>query len=417
MVGKRGGLPKKRGFLKFVFMSSQSDNFPKKITGDFSFSFKTATGGLYVISVVARCRSAGQTSINGGEDLRVEIDGRLFRESPPVAKSQYYNIPPAWNGAELKGLTKIVIFIIRLAKGEHSLKFIPRGGAIIEREPEIKFFDNLSNLAFDISQRAEDGDRRPWYAFVLVDLPLQSVTADASIGWHWWDGDDVKLVVDNQIASNVDNKLHRDWLWAAGFWQLFSAKRESKSLAVNLSRGIHYVEFWADRTPSLHTVNLNLGNDGAKRVPTREDPEWTRDFSDDADQIILARMIFGEARSAKLSDRARIAVGWTARNRIAIGDWRGKTYHEVIIMDYQYSAFNKNDDNRPFVENPFFADNIIDRKAWFNCYDIACKIIFGAVDDPAKGATNYFDNSIAPPSWATKENFVIKIDTIFFHRL
>lgn len=399
-------------------MPSSSNNFPKKITADFDFPFTIANSGLYAITIIARCNSAKQAGASGGEDLRVEVDGRNFREIPPINKPQYFNIPSAWNGSALKGLKKSVVFIIRLAEGEHSLKFIPRNGAVIEQEPEIKFISDLSNLKFDIAQRAEDGDRRPWFALVLVDLPLQTVTADVSVGWHWWDGDDIKLIVDNQIQQNPNSRFHRDWLWTAGVWQIFSVKQEIKSISVNLARGLHYVEFWADRTPTLHSVILDLGPSGAKRVPTREDPlSADKNFSDDSEQMILARLIFGEARSVELSDRARIAVGFTVRNRIAIGDWRGKTYHEVILKNSQYSAFNSSDPNRPLVENPFGANNPIDRKAWFDCYELAGQIITGAVDDPAKGATNYYDQSIIAPTWATKENFIIKIDTIFFHRI
>lgn len=221
-------------------MPSPSDKFPKKITADFNFSFEAETDGLYVMGVATRCHSANQAGVGDGEDLRVEIDGRQFRELPSANKPQYYNIPPAWNGAELKGLKKTIFFIIRLAKGEYSLKFIPHGGAIIEQEPEIKLFDNLSNLAFDINQRAEDGDRHSWYTFVLVDLPLGSVITEASVGWHWWDGDDIKLIVDGKIIPNSDSRSHHDWLWTAGFWQMFTAKRESKSVTVNLPRDIHF---------------------------------------------------------------------------------------------------------------------------------------------------------------------------------
>ncbi|MBI2444229.1 MAG: cell wall hydrolase [Candidatus Magasanikbacteria bacterium] len=397
-------------------MPESKQNFPKTITADFEYTFKVSADGLYAITINARCRSIAQTGASNDEDLRVEIAGRQFRELPPIDKVQYYNIPPAWNGTELKGLTKTIVFILRLAAGDWRLKLTPRGEAVIERQPAIHLIANLAVVEFKPDTQAEDGDRRPWYTFVLVGLPLQSVSADVSVGWHWWDGDDVKLVIDGAIQKNSESRFHRGWLWSASLWQLFGDKREQKRIEVNLQRGLHYIEFGADRTPTLHAVSLDLGAGGAKRTPTREDPKWTgNNFADDSDQMILARMIFGEARSA--SNKARAGVGWTARNRLTIGGWRGRIYREVILKNSQYSAFNQGDPNRLLVEDPLRAENLIDKQAWLDCYDLAGQIIAGEVDDPTNGATNYYDQSITAPSWATKENFIIKIDTIFFHRL
>lgn len=137
-----------------------------------------------------------------------------------------------------------------------------------------------------------------------------------------------------------------------------------------------------------------------KRIPTVDDPEWTGDFRDDTDQMILARMIFGEARNELSPEILRHAVGWVARNRVENDIvWWGTTYQEVIPKDAQFSAFSVGDDNRDEVENPLKSGNDIDKQAWENCYDIAGKILDGSISDPTNGADHYYSDSIDQPGY------------------
>lgn len=68
--------------------------------------FTLSRAGLVAIIIRARCRSRNQTAEKIDENLRVEINGLRFRELPPEKYTQLFNIPPACNGAELKGLEK-----------------------------------------------------------------------------------------------------------------------------------------------------------------------------------------------------------------------------------------------------------------------------------------------------------------------
>lgn len=389
------------------------EQFPKKITQITTIPFSVDQFGLYCITITVRCKI--------DQDLRLEIDGVRLREIPAEDKPQYMNIPPSWNGSQLKGLAKTVIFILKLNKGEHTLIFIPTQGAIIDGY-KIEPISDSRNIQFNLETQAEDGDRRPWLTFVLIDLSMKTIMADISTQWHFLDGDDVKLIIDNTIKKNPQSIFHKNWVWSASVIDLFSKKREEKTFTENLNSGIHYVEFWADKTPIIHRVELDLGKVELKRIPTVDDPEWTRDFADDTDQMILARAIFGEARDESYPDRARIAVGWSIRNRVGDSRWKN-TYQEVIAQAEQYSAFNKNDDNRPYVENPFWMNNEIDRTAWYNCYDIAGKIINSKLKDPTDGANHYYDNSISAPPWLTKETLVLIVkksndeSALIFHRL
>jgi len=386
----------------------------KIITKTTTINFQIKTFGLYAVSITARCQSGKLLGLRGGENLRVEIDDIQLREVPSEDKPQYVDIPPTWNGTELKGLAKTVIFILALDKGDHTLKFVPTPSATIETYT-ITPIQNPQDITLTLNNQAEDGNRRPWYTFVLVNLPLQSLSADITVDWHLFDGDDVKLVVDGNIEENAENKHWKNWIWHATLGQIFSgAKREKKTFTKQLLKGIHYIELWADKKPTLHSVNLNLGDYTPKRIPTVEDPRWTGDFSDDTEQILLARLILGEMEGQ--SQQAKIGAGFTVLNRFRKkrSHW-GYTLHEIILKDAQYDAF-WNEDTTPKVKNPL---DHVSRAEWENCYKIAGQILSGAISDPTSGATHFYSIAINSdfPSWATDDVYKTKIGITYFYEL
>lgn len=382
-------------------------NFPQVIKVKTQVKFKIRVSGLYAISITARCDKK--------EDLRIEVDDQFFREIPPEKNIQKFDVPPAWNGAKLMGQSQTNIFLLQLDKGEHVIDFIPERRAKIEKFSYWQIEDS-THIGFNLDQQAQEGDKRPWFTFALVDLPLKSIKAEVTVNWHYFDGDDVKLITDNQVEKNQSSRLWRNWVWHATPKQLLSGpKREQKVITKDLPKGIHYIEFWADNTPTLHRIILNLGNlesESAKpdptNTPTVENPKWTGDFSDDTDEIILARALFGEVRSTLVPDEARIAIGWVIKNRVESSGWPN-TYWEVIATPSQFSCFNIGDDNRSFVEDPLHKKNEIDKKAWEHACDIARQIIEGEITDTTQGANHYYDDSISTPSWAKDQKPTLTI--------
>lgn len=390
--------------------------FPKTIRDKFNYPFFIQKDGLYVITLVARCHSAKQIGQKGGEDLRMEIDGRRFREIPPLVRPQYQNIAPAWNGSRLNGLKKTVVFLLLLDSGQHELVFMVDNGAVIETEPQIKLVDNYNQIDFTIGQQAEDGDRRPWFAFALVDLPLKSFSVDITVNYHFRDSDDVKLLVDDTVKKNNFSILHRNWLWSGNFLaKVLGKERQKKTFKENLIRGIHYIDFWADRMPILHEVIMDLGVDKLKRIPSVENPKWTGNFEDDTEQMILARVIFGEAENQ--SKEAKIGVGFTVLNRIKKQkkQW-GYTVHEIILKESQYDSF-WNIETRNKIRNPL--GNIANRTVWNESYEVAGVVLSEQIADPTFGATHFhsFNHPMDFPPWATENDFKIKINKIYFYEL
>lgn len=132
----------------------------------------------------------------------------------------------------------------------------------------------------------------------------------------------------------------------------------------------------------------------------------TNDFSKDSDEVLLARMIFGEARNC--SDTEKAAVAYTVMNRTKDGKkWNGTSLREVILCPWQYSCFNKNDPNSDKLKDP----ERYDQKAFENCLQIARQVISGETKDPTNGATHYFNPNSANPSWAKELRNIGRIKT------
>src|SRR3989344_4383543 len=101
------------------------------------------------------------------------------------------------------------------------------------------------------------------------------------------------------------------------------------------------------------------------------------------DKLILAKMIFGEARDC--DNEAKIAIAHTAINRLNDSKKRyGSTLKEVILKDKKYSCFNKDDPNRLKALQP--QDH--DYQKWQECLSVAEKAL--SSPDPIKGADHYF---------------------------
>lgn len=393
----------------------------KRISKRYNYSFKVSRTGLVAIFISARCRSRKQIKSNIDEDLRVEINGSQFRETPPLKYKQMFNIPPAFNGSKLKGLKKTVVFLAVLSKGKNIISLAPKNSAFVE-EIEIKRLAGLQNIMLKIEEQAEDGDRRPWYSFSLINLALKELSIDASVFRRFRDSDDIKVIVNGKVQTDIQTKERtikwRFWLWIAELIEVLKNKeyRDVKNLSLSLSRGVHYLQIIADRMPILHNVKLDFG-EIPKRVPARDDPKWTGDFESDSEEMLLARLIFGEAEGEP--QEAKIWVAWSVINRVKKKAWPG-TIHDVILQKGQYDPFKSSDRNYSKIINPlsFEGSDELSRKSWHKSYEIAVDIISGKIENPTTAthfhgrgvARDWFERQVVPSG-----KFLKKIGATYFY--
>ncbi|RYE62086.1 MAG: cell wall hydrolase, partial [Oxalobacteraceae bacterium] len=68
------------------------------------------------------------------------------------------------------------------------------------------------------------------------------------------------------------------------------------------------------------------------------------------DRDVLARTVWGEARGEGIN--GMVAVAWTIRNRVEDAkdrSWWGEGYSGVCQRPYQFSCWNSNDPNYPYL--------------------------------------------------------------------
>lgn len=115
------------------------------------------------------------------------------------------------------------------------------------------------------------------------------------------------------------------------------------------------------------------------------------------DRDILARTLWGEARGESFA--GQIAVAWTIRNRVFDGkakSWWGEGYAGVCLKPYQFSCWNKNDPNYPYLSGA----KPIPPKQFARAQRAADQVISGQEPDISNGATHYYAATMPkPPAW------------------
>ncbi|WP_213881684.1 cell wall hydrolase [Pseudomonas sp. dw_358] len=116
------------------------------------------------------------------------------------------------------------------------------------------------------------------------------------------------------------------------------------------------------------------------------------------DLDILARTLWGEARGAGLP--GMIAVAWVVRNRVFDGiadSWWGEGWAGVCQAPYQFSCWNRDDPNYPWVSGaqPILPTELAQAQT------AARRVMDASVADPTHGATHYYSLALPHrPGWA-----------------
>ncbi|KKU03026.1 MAG: Lytic transglycosylase2C catalytic [Candidatus Amesbacteria bacterium GW2011_GWB1_47_26] len=218
---------------------------------------------LHFIVITARVKSEKQisTKATDDEDLIIKIDNKVF---PYLTDStRLVDSPAAFSGGQLHNLLKTIYFLTFLEGKDHTIIFStdkPDNTAVLENL-EVYSLDQTDELVLEIENQAEDGDRRPWITYVLVDLSLKKFSPVFVLKRRFIDSDDVKVIVDGEVKRNNRSLLHKFWYFIAS---RFGGETQKEVFAVELPPQLHYIEFWADRMPTLKSITFS----GIKKVPT-----------------------------------------------------------------------------------------------------------------------------------------------------
>ena len=117
-------------------------------------------------------------------------------------------------------------------------------------------------------------------------------------------------------------------------------------------------------------------------------PDPARAIEEQDEDVLLAMLVWGEARGE--SAQGRLAVAHVPLTRLARRRESGKkgllTLREQILSPFQFSCFNANDPNRGRLVRPVESDGLA---SWVACWTSAMAALMGRNENPVPGATHY----------------------------
>lgn len=131
---------------------------------------------------------------------------------------------------------------------------------------------------------------------------------------------------------------------------------------------------------------------------------------------VMAQTMYGEA--ANQTREGQVAVANVIMNRVAMKrKLYGLTPKQVCLKNKQFSCWNENDNNRAVITNP----RTMETPLFLELLEIAEKALAsnGELEDVTNGATHYYADYIAKPSWIvgnSKAEFIKKIGRHFFYK-
>lgn len=140
-------------------------------------------------------------------------------------------------------------------------------------------------------------------------------------------------------------------------------------------------------------------------------PDIGRSLAQQQQDVLLAMLIFGEARGE--TQEVKKAVANVVLNRWRFGGF-GKTLTHVILAPNQFSCFNANDINHTKMYRPLFYEKA---DVWDQCYFAGLTARLGIHEDPTNGATFYHDSRLGhpPKDWGPVEK-TVQLGHLTFYR-
>lgn len=245
------------------------EKLEKNIKSELNYTLNVEEDGVYAVTIKASCRPGWRNpwwlKIKGiledivdlhldDDDLRIEIDGLVFKK--PNGIKGLFNSPAAFSGTKTLGKIKTVILATHLNKGEHTLRFIPKGFPYLERVT-LELLDDQSKFRRYFNLRAEKENYYSWYTLVPVKQRLNNflLTAKADKTVDNTDDGDLKVAIDGEVQANKESRHPKSYF--CGF--NLKGKEETFSKELSLTGDVHYIELIADNQPTLVSLNLSFG--------------------------------------------------------------------------------------------------------------------------------------------------------------
>lgn len=254
----------------------KKDKLGQSVKNIYDYSFEISEKGLYLIEIVGSAKSWWQNTASfksffQDDDLAVKIDGIEFPKLN--GKAGIFDSEVAWNGNNLKGLSKTNLFIINLDGGNHALNFLADKNPTIESIAIFKINEEGINYIPLENNPAQDGNRRQWMAIIPMNLSVKSINIKAGAKNYQGnkDDDDIKLIINGNIQKNESDKYHKNWFWCG---KILNGQSKEFNRELNLEKGLLYIELWADRMPVLENIKITVDREPEENKYKNRDLAW-----------------------------------------------------------------------------------------------------------------------------------------------
>lgn len=224
-------------------------------------TFETLKKGKYLIGIRASANNAKQKNSTDDDDLRLALDGHEFGKYEVHDEKiswKGFGTASSWDGASLKGGTKIIYFFTELKKGKHTLQFYADEKPTLK---EVKVWQFKKGEKFKLKNVKPDEniytDKKgvPWLSFVFQGVKPKdfeiSATCEAAKK-NKTDGDNVKIVINGEILQNEKaptSSKYKNFYFSG---DLDKGKKEKLQLLTNQFIQIeNAIEFWYDQSPKV----------------------------------------------------------------------------------------------------------------------------------------------------------------------
>jgi hypothetical protein len=394
-----------------------NEKIDKTITKQYQSSFSLEEDTLCLIEIIASAKSWWQ-NFKSSRSFFKDDDIFLFLDSQELttSKNEKVDACSAWNGNELKGLEKTVLVVANLKAGKHVVDLKPNQTPYLKSITisKVEEVNKITYAPVSNNNPAQKSDGRPWLSYIILDLFITNISITAQANKNREDDDDIKLLINGEIQKNENKRAKKDWYWCG---KVSKGENKTFSKDINAQTKQFNIDLYSDETPRLSKIEIGIKE--PKRIPTVDNPLWTGDFNDDTEEILLARLIFGETDGEPRE--AKIWAAWSVINRTKANSWWPKTIRGVILQKEQYYPFRLGDPNFNKVTNPFNFKKVVDektRKSWYECYEVASDVISGKISNPTT-ATHFvaeeknrasFEKNVVP-----KGKFLKKIGVTYFY--
>lgn len=395
----------------------KEERVSKEIIGEYSCNFTLSEDGLYLIEIIASAKSWWQ-NIKSRRAFFKDDDIFLYLDNQELTTSnnKKEDAHSAWNGNELSGLYKTILIAVNLQKGNHIINLKPDQSPYLKSIliSKVEEKDRIIYIPTD-NNPAQSSEGRPWFSYILLDLFIANLSVTARANKNRKDDDNLKLIINGKIQKNESTKSHGDWYWCG---KTLKGGNKTFSTSINSQAKQFNLDLYSDGTPRLSKIEVDIKLSETQRVPTVNDPFWTGDFGDDTEDMLLARLIFGEANNE--SREAKIWVAWSVINRTKADSWWPKTIRAVILQEDQYDPIKSTSDIYKKIIDPLNYEGVgvADKKSWYECYEIARDVISGKIDNPTtathfvsgKDYKDWFEKNVVP-----RGKFLKKIGNTYFY--